>query len=316
MMSWLKHPFFICLLLGAIAWKAWSALYPPMLGEVAYPSPARVSELRESWFRSTGRLPDEAALAGLIQRDINDTILLSEAQRLKMYIGDPVIERRLLQDAEFLGLKGEPEKLRREILALGVLSTDQLIRRRLIQRLESIGRGRVDPAAAPLAELQQLYDAEPGRWIEAPLLRFTQLYFSSDKADAAERAAAALEQIKQQNIGPGADELNRFGDVFLHGRSFGPLRDYALQGIFGSSFMQAMQAQGSNTGAWLGPLPSSYGFHLVWVSDYSPARTKTLAEVESKLRRDWAAREELKQFREFMARLRERYIISGAPAGA
>lgn len=310
----LTHPFFICLLIGGVAWKVWATLYPPMLGEVSWPSTARVNELREGWFRAAGAVPDAATLDGLIEREINDRVLLAEAQRLQLHIGDPVIERRLLQDAEFLGLEGDPERVRREILALGVLNSDQLIRRRLIQRMESIGRGRVDPAAATQDELRAIYEAEPARWREAPLLSFVQLYFSIDKPAAESRAQQALQQLQADSLGPDSDAVKTMGDVFLHGRRFGPLRDYALQGIFGSAFMQRMQAQQGVIGQWLGPVPSSYGYHLVWVSEFTPARQKAFAEVEPRLRRDWAAQQEQARLREFVSALRERYIVVGEPA--
>lgn len=48
--------------------------------------------------------------------------------------GDAVIERRLLQDMAFLGYTGPPQVLLAEARRLGLQRTDQVVRRRLIEK--------------------------------------------------------------------------------------------------------------------------------------------------------------------------------------
>ena len=60
---------------------------------------------------------------------------------------------------------------------------------------------------------------------------------------------------------------------------------------------------------WSGPLPSSYGLHLVWVGARSPGRLARLEEVAPRLRaevlREWRAR----RLKARLAVLRARYQI-------
>jgi parvulin-like peptidyl-prolyl isomerase len=70
-------------------------------------------------------------------------------------------------------------------------------------------------------------------------------------------------------------------------------------------------------GAWAGPVESSYGAHVVLVSDRAEGRGPALSEVRAKVRDDWRAarREEVR--RAAMDRLRARYrVVIDAAEGA
>src|SRR6185369_11473986 len=43
----------------------------------------------------------------------------------------------------------------------------------------------------------------------------------------------------------------------------------------------------STPGAWVGPIQSGYGWHLVWVESMAPARVPDLEEVASEARNGW-----------------------------
>jgi parvulin-like peptidyl-prolyl isomerase len=55
-----------------------------------------------------------------------------------------------------------------------------------------------------------------------------------------------------------------------------------LQRRFGHRFANALV--GLPTGSWEGPIPSRFGFHLVFIEDYSPPRIPQQVEVRNEVR--------------------------------
>jgi len=58
-------------------------------------------------------------------------------------------------------------------------------------------------------------------------------------------------------------------------------------------------------GAWFGPVPSSYGLHLVWVRERRPARLPSLDEVRSAVRESLLADRAEAAVREAVRALRD-----------
>ena len=74
------------------------------------------------------------------------------------------------------------------------------------------------------------------------------------------------------------------------------------------------------TGEWAGPVASSYGEHLIRITESEPSRMPPLEEVRDAVLRDWKAAKS-QEFRELRyGQLRERYTIeirrNDAPAAA
>jgi len=55
--------------------------------------------------------------------------------------------------------------------------------------------------------------------------------------------------------------------------------------MFGEEF--AREVARLEPGGWAGPLLSSYGHHLVWVHQRSPARAPDLASIRARVRDAW-----------------------------
>ena len=61
--------------------------------------------------------------------------------------------------------------------------------------------------------------------------------------------------------------------------------------------------------AWAGPIPSSYGLHLVWVHEREPAGVPALGAVRSRVVHALLEERRQARLRERMAALRARYDI-------
>lgn len=258
----------------------------------------------QDWRQRHGRPPNTEERLALRQDEIDQRILFAEALRLGLHLRDPVVLRRLYQDAEFLQIQAPREDLIQTALDLRLYQGDEIIRRRLIQRMRAIGRGQVpDPGDAVLLAR---YQQDPQRWLAPARLSFTQLYFRRAEAGA-QRAQTRLEQLQLQGTGP--DPLPGGGDPFLHGHVFRQQSPTELSAVFGSAFSAALAQASLQTGRWQGPFASSYGWHLLWLDAVQDAAPRPFAQVRQTLLREWRDEQEQRRLQAWIEKLRQRYRV-------
>jgi len=233
--------------------------------------PADVVEaLAGSWHKRTGAPPTAAERQGLINEYVEEEVLYREALAMGFERGDLIIRRRLVQKMEFL----------LEDLSPGAEPTD--------------------------AALQDWLDRHAGDYAAAARVAFEHVYLSRDRrgaalsADAAETLAALTEAMSAQ-------EVAGLGDPsMLPGRQ--SLRTFERVGRdFGGDFAEALAAL--PVGGWSGPIASSYGLHLVRVSEVSPARDALLDEVREQVHRDYEKAERHAGRKAQLAEMTARYAV-------
>ncbi|MCC6202027.1 MAG: peptidyl-prolyl cis-trans isomerase [Gammaproteobacteria bacterium] len=177
------------------------------------------------------------------------------------------------------------EVLYREALARGLERDDDIVRRRLIQKLEYVLASDAELALPTAATLHAYYAAHRSDYLSPGRVTFDQRYFSTDRPDAAGRAAAAL-TVAQGTGDVGGDPLP------LAARYEAVTRVQARQ-VFGDSpFVAALFT--APPGTWTGPIASGYGLHLLRVTARTEDAPRPFAEVEADVRDAWlrAAREQ------------------------
>lgn len=165
------------------------------------------------------------------------------------------------------------EVLYREARARGLDRDDDIVRRRLVQKLEYVLASDAELTPPTAAEIQSYYDAHRDDYSEPGRVSFEHRYFSTDRPGAAERASAALAADPKTNPGDPLPLADRYDAV---------TRVQARQ-MFGDSDFVA-QLFTAEPGRWLGPVASGYGLHLVRVVARSPDAPLPLAEVEADIR--------------------------------
>lgn len=171
------------------------------------------------------------------------------------------------------------EILYREGLALGLDRDDEIVRRRIVQKLEFVNQDAATPAAVSDEEARQFFDAHRNKYATPQTVSFEQLYFSPDLAgDAAahERAAHALAAL-QKGARPSGN------DVFPDGASFQALERDGLDRIFGASPFSEVTFATAPLGSWVGPYRSGIGWHLLRVVSRSPARPAAFKDVRARV---------------------------------
>jgi hypothetical protein len=212
-------------------------------------------------------------------------------------------------EEEFAGLierHVRSEVFYREALAMGLDQDDPYVRNRLGQKLEFL----LDDLSAdtePGDETLAQYLREHAELYRAPArVSFEQVYLNPDRHPRLEDDAANILARLRAGADPAA-----LGDVSLLGPAFDGATEPEIARQFGDAFAKSLLDL--EQGEWLGPIPSGLGAHLVRVGDLQPARLPGLAEVRSRVLRDWQDEHRREQKEQAYARLRQRYEITVAP---
>lgn len=234
-----------------------------------------VRGVRADLVRRLGRAPAAAELEAALARLVDDEVLLREARRRGLDQGDVIVRRRLIQKMELLA----------EALA---------------------------PAPSPPddEQLRALRDRRPERFREPARVTLEHVFVSRDRHGA--RTGAVAESLLRR-LAAGEPAVG-LGEPFPRGRSFGPLSEAQLAGIFGTELAAAAMALPQ--GAWSSPLPSAYGLHLLRVSAQLAPRLPEVAELRERLTEEWHASRREERQRHAIEALRSHYRVRiAAPEG-
>lgn len=213
----------------------------------------RKAQLVKRYVLQFGTRPDTATLNELVKSDIHDEMLF------------------------------------REGLALGLDKDDEIVRRRIIQKMQFLMEDLHAPPEPALSQLDAYYRAHTERYVRPARATFTHIYFSAAGGDprARTRALAALEKIsaapQQQAASLRAREV---GDPFPDLFDFVQYDRDQVERLFGRTDFAAA-VFGTTPGKWVGPLRSAYGWHLLYVESRDEARVQPLTAVRDRVRADY-----------------------------
>ena len=207
--------------------------------------------------------------------------------------------------------KVSEEVLFREGLALGLDQHDEVIRRRVAQKMDFLAADVAALQEPDKGELEKWYGAHAERFAVPPHLSFRQLYFSPDRhhGNAHEAAQAALGAIG----GKAADtaEVAALADPTTLRNYYSNVTPELMLKEFGPAF--ATQLFKLEPGGWRGPVQSGYGWHLVWIDFVEPGRHPGFAEVETDVKSAWRDALYLEIKRTALEEMRAQYTVVVPP---
>jgi len=186
----------------------------------------------------------------------------------------------------------QDEALYRQGMALGLSEGDEIVRRRIIQKMDFLGEGDIrEPTEA---DLRRYFAIHQARYGEPRRLSFTHLYFSPDRGGDARARTRARAALADAHGGKSAVAIA--ADPFPDGQSFALLDKAGIERFFGETELARM-VWTLPPGTWAGPFRSGYGWHIAKVETSEPARNLSFAEAAGAVRGDWIdeQRERLKQ---------------------
>jgi hypothetical protein len=173
----------------------------------------------------------------------------------------------------------------REALNMSLDHNDEIIRRRMAQKMEFLTKDLADMSEPDDEELQVFFQKHIEIYTLSPSVTFAHAYFSDDKRkDAAGDATKELQGLQGQT--PTPELFEQIGDR-ISVRTYFESSNYAnIQRQMGSNFADAIMQ--STVQGWLSsPVRSGFGVHLVYVFEVLSGRVPELEVVKEKLLQDY-----------------------------
>jgi PPIC-type PPIASE domain len=208
----------------------------------------------------------------------------------------PLIEAEIQTEVEF-----------REGIALGLDRDDEIIRRRIQQKLEFMTEDVADQAKPSDAVLQTYLNDHLDEFGAGPGFVFSQIYLDPSRhggkiADDANRLLAKL------NSGDGRLDYGVDSDTLPVPNDFEATPLHDVTAMFGSDFAAALPQQ--PVGRWVGPIKSGYGFHLVLVRAVTPGKAPELADIRDQVLREFQSDRRVEANQQAYEKMRAKYAIS------
>ena len=177
------------------------------------------------------------------------------------------------------------EVLFREGLALGLDRNDEIIKRRVSQKMDFLAADIAAMQEPDRAELTEWYSRHSEQFAIPPRISFRHLYFSPDKRGIAARsdAAAAFKLIDGKTAD--SQEIDALADPFMLRSYYSNSTPDLILKEFGPGFSSELFKL--EPGAWHGPVQSGFGWHLVWIDTLEPGRIPGFDEVQADVKVAW-----------------------------
>ncbi|MBT0666757.1 peptidyl-prolyl cis-trans isomerase [Novosphingobium profundi] len=243
MKSLVREPLLHFLVLGGLIFAGWYWLHPPRppVNEIVIDQ-NELDHLKMLWKAQWKRDPAPGDVQAIIDRHVREEVFYRE------------------------GLK------------LGLDRNDEIVKRRISQKMEAVAND-VGALMKPVtdADLAAFLEAHPDQFRLPPAYRFSQVLFVKGEEAKAQATLAALRA--GQPI-PAADAArlgvpNAWKDA--------PAPD--LANAFGDAFPRELE--GLPLGEWAGPIASGYGLHLVRLERRDAPHLPELDEVRAWVEREY-----------------------------
>ena len=195
------------------------------------------------------------------------------------------------------------EVLLREARSMG-LDEDHAIEEQLLARLENVYLTMAeDHPQVSHGMLLDHYEAFSADYMRPETLTFSHIYFADASTDELEALLTVLRQSDS-----GADAGARHGDTFLFENAYTAVSQDTVSSLFGDNFaIELFNLHRSSS--WQGPISSSYGKHLVWITERVAPYLPEFDAVSTRVRLDLYARMTNDRVQMFKQSARERYAV-------
>lgn len=203
------------------------------------------------------------------------------------------------------------EILYREAMALGLDKEDDIVRRRLRQKMQFITEDVVSIAPPSDQTLQQYLDNNPDTYRRHDRYSFSQVYIDPNKHEGELDSFidSTLQRLSNSNQ-LGAD-TSPIGDRLMLSRNFNLMTLNNIEKQLGNKFTKSLKAIEHKK--WQGPIVSGYGLHIVFIDDFQAGSVPLLSDIRHIIDRDWTTQERIKLNDSFYQSLRERYSVKVNP---
>jgi hypothetical protein len=205
----------------------------------------------------------------------------------------------------------DEEILYREARGLGLEESDNIIRQRMVQKMNFL---LADVAAAGQgpdeAALEAYFEANKEAYAIQPWATFTHVFFDVTKHGGEDGAREAAEAAKRElnAAGAGFNDATDLGDRFPFLRNYVERTFEYIASHFGYEFAASLEAL-EPSDQWQGPISSVYGEHVVLLTRSEKRAYPELEDVRADVERDFASEQANAAKAEMLDAIRGRYHI-------
>ncbi|MDS4041472.1 MAG: peptidylprolyl isomerase [Candidatus Competibacter sp.] len=203
--------------------------------------------------------------------------------------------------------KVQSEVLYREALAMGLDKDDEIVKRRMAQKIQFLAEDVAAAREPSTDELRIWFAKNADKFALPKRVSFRHLYFSPDRrgSHARDDAAKALAQLAGQ---PEDTKLaESLADPFMFQDYYRDRAPDYLGKEFGPQFAQAVEKL--PTGSWQGPIASGFGWHLVFVDTVIPGRVPDFEEIEADVKTTWLGEQKALAWDKAYREMRAKYTV-------
>jgi len=188
----------------------------------------------------------------------------------------------------------------REAIRMGLEKDDQVIKRRLVQKMEFVSSDLSQLAKPTTKELERYLQKNASDYQEPTKVSFLSTYLNPANGNVTKR----LNQIKNIVNKSNYVELS---DSFLLPLKYDLVTYQELSRRFGKKFSQKLATL--KEGSWSEPIKSGYGLHLVYISKKIEGALPPIDGIKQILTNRYMQKQREKGNIEFYKMLKKNYII-------
>jgi len=209
--------------------------------------------------------------------------------------------------SQMVETKVRQEVLYREALAMGLDKDDEIVKRRMTQKMQFLAEDVATAREPTTEELRSWFADHTDMFAMPPRLGFRHVYFSPDKRGNAARDDAAKALIEIAGQQEDSTLIAALGDHFMFQDFYADRTPQAIAGEFGPEFATAVETL--TPGSWQGPVQSGYGWHLIFVDTVVSGRIPAFEEIEQDIKTAWLGTQKAEAWRKAYAEMRAKYTV-------
>lgn len=204
------------------------------------------------------------------------------------------------------------EVMLREGLKRGLDKDDDIIQKRVMMRMDFLLEAMVSAPEPSTEQLQAFLNDNISVFQEENRYSFSHVFFQKDQAGneaALARASALLDQLNAEVADEqGINNAYKRGDAFPRSYNLWKATQTDINRLFGTAFGMALKNI-TQAGHWVGPLKSTYGWHLVFVKKIELAAAPTLAEHAAEIKAAWEKQQKMLAKQQWVSSTKQEYTV-------
>jgi hypothetical protein len=179
----------------------------------------------------------------------------------------------------------QEEAIYREARRIGLDRDDEIVRRRLVQKLQFLHQDTARITQPTDVQLSAFLNTHASEFTEPARVSFQQIFFSPDRAGAADaerRARGLLAQVDAARTTHAVIDPSRYGDSSPLAARYESLTAAEARQLLGAT-PAALALFSCAVGQWVGPVQSGYGWHWFLVNERTEAVLPGLSAIKDQV---------------------------------